>query len=125
MTRKIAVKCLEKTEEVLEMLIKEASHLARDSGKPFLSKKDLHDAWYYVADIYSEDILKRAEQKKIVIQPRIGYAKINRMLEKHFPQQLTGIKLMSMRWAVRKSTKELLYNIAREMETDCIIKEEE
>lgn len=112
--------CLEKTEEVLEWLIKEAAILARNSGKPFLSNKDIQDAWYAVEGVYSENTLKRAKEKKIVIQPRIGYAKIDRIIEKHFPQSPTGIKLKSLRWAVRKSTKELLYNIAREMENECV-----
>lgn len=110
----------ERAKEVLKWLLKEADKLRRYRGKPFLSKKDIKNAWRVLnlGSIYCNDILRLAEKRKIVFKPKMGIAEVNRIINSIIPQQRTGIKIHSMQWVISKPTKEFIYNLVQYMEDD-------
>ena len=108
---------MNKVEMCLDILIKEANKLRVYAGKPFLSMKDVETAWYSISDIYPKDVLKRAKRtNKIVFRPKIGMAKVDRIILKHIQQERTDIKLRSMQFAISKRVRILFYRIAYQME---------
>ena len=112
-----------KAEYSLDMLIEEANTLRRYAGKPFLSVKDIENAWYSVKDIYPKDVFnfamklhKKCGGCKIKLKPKMGLSKIDKIIEKHIPQERTDIKIKSMNWSVSKKVRHLIYRIAKQME---------
>ena len=101
----------------LDILIKEANKLRVYAGKPFLSMKDIETAWYSISDVYPKDVLKSAKRtNKIVFKPKIGMAKVDRIISNHVKQERTDIKLRSMQFAISKRVRVMIYRIAYQME---------
>ncbi len=111
---------IERAKEALKMLLKEANTLRICKGKPFVSKKDIRDAWkvWNMGSIYSNDILDLAEKRKFLYQPQMGFAEVNRIINDIIPQERTGIKIRSMQWVVSKSVRKFIYALAQLMEND-------
>jgi len=109
---------IERAQDYLRWLLQEANKLRRYQGKPFLSKKDIKKAWYTVQGIYRDEILSMAEERRIVFQPDMGCAEVDRIIDSVIPQKRTGIGVRSMQWAVSKSTRKFIYNLADLMENE-------
>lgn len=110
----------ERAKEALKLLLEEANLLRRYAGKPFISKKDIKDAWTDLgfSSIYSNKILELAEKRKMVFAPRVGIAAVDRIINTVVPQERTGIKIHSMQWVISKPTKTFIYNLVNCMEDD-------
>ena len=100
----------------IDLLLKEANLLRRYSGKPFLSKKDIIDAWYMIEDIYPKNVIEHAKRLKRRWRPDVGFSAVDRIINRHIVQKRTGIEIRSMQYTVPSKVKDFLYKIAYSME---------